>query len=205
MRTRYLIKHSFTFAGLGLLMAGCVVHGNEPHVYHRPVREEIYVPPPPPPRYEDRVVVEERYEPAPREAIVTYEEDLRPYGRWVETTEYGRCWVPRDRPYGWRPYTVGHWVNTSDGWCWNSEGPEEQWGVVTYHYGRWYEHPSHGWIWVPGTTWAPAWVAWREGGGYCGWAPLPPTVVVRDRIDPVYVERYVPADRYVYVEERYVG
>lgn len=203
MRTRYLIHHGLTFAGLGLLMAGCVVHEHEPRVYHRPVREEIYVPPPPPPS--ERVVVEERYEPAPREAIVTYEEDLRPYGQWVETTEYGRCWVPRDRPYGWRPYTVGHWVNTPDGWCWNSEGPEEQWGVVTYHYGRWYEHPSHGWIWVPGTTWAPAWVAWREGGGYCGWAPLPPTVVVRDRIDPVYVERYVPADRYVYVEERYVG
>src|SRR5689334_11685288 len=94
MRTRYLIQHGFTFAGLSLLMAGCVVHEHEPHVYHRPVREEIYVPPPPPPRYEERVVVEERYEPAPREAIVTYEEDLRPYGRWVETTEYGRCWVP---------------------------------------------------------------------------------------------------------------
>jgi hypothetical protein len=202
MRATRLLQHGLTFAGLGLLMAGCVEH--ERHVYRGPVREEVYVAPPPP-RYEERVVVEERYEPAPREAIVTYEEDLRPYGQWVETTEYGRCWVPRERPSGWRPYTVGHWVNTSDGWCWNSEGPEEQWGVVTYHYGRWYEHPSHGWIWVPGTTWAPAWVAWREGGGYSGWAPLPPTVVVRDRVDAVYIDRYVPADRYVYVEERYLG
>ena len=203
MRTTRLINHGIAFAGLGLILGGCVEH--ERHTYRRPVREEIYVSPPPPARYEERVVVEERYEPAPREAIVTYEEDLRPYGQWVETTEYGRCWVPRERPSGWRPYTVGHWVNTSDGWCWNSEGPEEQWGVVTYHYGRWYEHPRHGWIWVPGTTWAPAWVAWREGGGYSGWAPLPPTVVVRDRIDAVYVDRYVPADRYVYVESRYVG
>jgi hypothetical protein len=204
MRATRLLKHTFAFAGLGLLFAGCVEHEREPRVYRRPVREEIYVAPPPP-RYEERVVVEERYEPAPREAIVTYEEDLRPYGQWVETPEYGRCWTPRERPSGWRPYTVGHWVNTSDGWCWNSEGPEEQWGVVTYHYGRWYEHPRHGWLWVPGTTWAPAWVAWREGGGYSGWAPLPPTVVVRDRVDAVYIDRYVPADRYVYVESRYVG
>ncbi|MBK6734356.1 MAG: hypothetical protein IPG61_09750 [bacterium] len=25
-----------------------------------------------------------------------------------------------------------------------------------------------------GREWAPAWVAWREGGGWVGWAPLPP-------------------------------
>jgi hypothetical protein len=27
---------------------------------------------------------------------------------------------------------------------------------------------------VPGIEWAPAWVSWRVGGGYVGWAPLPP-------------------------------
>ncbi len=130
---------------------------------------------------------------------------LAPYGRWVEVKEYGRCWVPNRRPSGWRPYTVGHWANTSEGWCWNSEDDEQEWGTITYHYGRWYEDRSNGWIWVPGTTWAPAWVSWREGGGYAGWAPLPPTVVVRDRVDAVYVDRYVPSDRYVFVEERYMG
>lgn len=31
-----------------------------------------------------------------------------------------------------------------------------------------------GWVWVPGVEWAPAWVSWRVGGGYIGWAPLPP-------------------------------
>ena len=31
-----------------------------------------------------------------------------------------------------------------------------------------------GWVWVPGYTWAPAWVSWRYGDGYAGWAPLPP-------------------------------
>ncbi|HEX4138962.1 MAG TPA: DUF6600 domain-containing protein, partial [Candidatus Methylacidiphilales bacterium] len=29
-------------------------------------------------------------------------------------------------------------------------------------------------VWVPGYTWAPAWVSWRYGDGYVGWAPLPP-------------------------------
>ena len=59
MRAKCLIQHGITFAGLGLLMAGCVVHDREPRVYRRPVREEIYVAPPPPPpaRYEERVVV----------------------------------------------------------------------------------------------------------------------------------------------------
>src|ERR1700736_241352 len=27
---------------------------------------------------------------------------------------------------------------------------------------------------VPGTRWAPAWVAWRGSDNYLGWAPLPP-------------------------------
>jgi hypothetical protein len=31
---------------------------------------------------------------------------------------------------------------------------------------------------VPGIEWAPAWVSWRVGGGYCGWAPLAPHGVV---------------------------
>ncbi len=31
-----------------------------------------------------------------------------------------------------------------------------------------------GWVWVPGDEWAPAWVSWRKGNDYVGWAPLPP-------------------------------
>src|SRR5690606_38177529 len=33
---------------------------------------------------------------------------------------------------------------------------------------------GHGWVWVPGDEWAPAWVSWRESGDTIGWAPLPP-------------------------------
>ncbi len=31
-------------------------------------------------------------------------------------------------------------------------------------------------MWFPGTDldWGPAWVSWRTGGDYIGWAPLPP-------------------------------
>jgi len=53
-------------------------------------------------------------------------------------------------------------------------GLREPWGWATYHYGRWVNLDGTGWCWVPGYTWAPAWVSWRYGDGYCGWAPLPP-------------------------------
>ena len=33
---------------------------------------------------------------------------------------------------------------------------------------------GRGWCWIPGTTWGPAWVNWRWGGGYVGWAPMAP-------------------------------
>jgi hypothetical protein len=33
---------------------------------------------------------------------------------------------------------------------------------------------GYGWCWRPGRVWGPGWVSWRAGGGYVGWAPLPP-------------------------------
>jgi len=33
---------------------------------------------------------------------------------------------------------------------------------------------GHGWLWIPGSDWGPAWVSWRSGEGYYGWAPLGP-------------------------------
>src|SRR6185503_19526629 len=56
-------------------------------------------------------------------------------------------------------------------WYWVSDEP---WAWATYHYGRWQLAGGYGWVWVPETVWAPAWVSWREGGGYVGWAPMPP-------------------------------
>ena len=74
---------------------------------------------------------------------------------------------------GWRPYTQGHWVDTDYGWTWISDEP---WGWATYHYGRWLADQEYGWLWVPGNQWGPAWVSFQQGGGYVGWAPLPPAV-----------------------------
>ena len=97
-------------------------------------------------------------------------DDLAPYGRWVYVSGPGWVWSPYGVQADWRPYQLGHWVFTDYGWTWSSD---EQWGWAVYHYGRWHQDPSYGWVWVPGTEWGPAWVAWHEGGGYVGWAPLP--------------------------------
>lgn len=99
------------------------------------------------------------------------EAPLSAHGKWVEVGSYGRCWHPAGVVVGWRPYCTGEWVWTDCGWYWESDEP---WGWACYHYGYWVEDPVYGWVWVPGVEWAPAWVSWRVGGGYIGWAPLPP-------------------------------
>ena len=106
-------------------------------------------------------------------ASIDFYDELSPYGSWEHVSRYGDCWVPLDRPVGWRPYTVGYWVDTDYGWMWISEDP---WGGIPYHYGRWAYDRYYGWVWVPDDEeiWAPAWVAWRYGDDYVGWAPLPP-------------------------------
>jgi hypothetical protein len=96
---------------------------------------------------------------------------LSPYGEWLIVEPWGWVWSPRDMPSGWRPYTWGQWVATDLGWTWISYWP---WGWAPFHYGRWTHEPGPGWVWVPGSVWAPAWVAWRWGTGWVGWAPLPP-------------------------------
>ncbi len=99
--------------------------------------------------------------------------NLAPYGYWVNRPSYGWAFVPRHVRHGWRPYSAGRWAYTDYGWTWVSAEP---FGWATYHYGRWDLDPDYGWEWIPGTDWGPAWVSWQEGDGYCGWAPLPPSV-----------------------------
>lgn len=103
----------------------------------------------------------------------TFYTKLEPYGAWRETADYGYVWQPNEagRSRNWRPYTSGRWVYTDAGWTWHSEEP---FGWATYHYGRWTRLRSVGWVWIPGNEWAPAWVSWRKGDDYVGWAPLPP-------------------------------
>lgn len=106
-------------------------------------------------------------------AEADFYEPLGSHGAWVEVGSYGRCWRPARVAVDWRPYCDGHWEWTDFGWYWATDEP---WGWACYHYGRWVYDPVYFWVWVPGVEWGPAWVTWREGGGYVGWAPLPPAV-----------------------------
>ena len=114
-----------------------------------------------------------------RPTIDLFYKELAPHGEWVEDPDYGWMWSPSDVPWGWRPYTDGHWVySDDDGWVWVSDW---DWGWAPFHYGRWYYDDAEGrWFWLPGTEWAPAWVTWRSGGDWTGWAPLPPWVYYRE-------------------------
>jgi hypothetical protein len=96
-------------------------------------------------------------------------------GNWIDVEGYGYCFQPNvaASDADWRPYADGYWAYTDAGWTWVSY---EDFGWATYHYGRWSNLAEYGWVWVPGYDWAPAWVSWRTGGDYVGWAPLPPSV-----------------------------
>ncbi len=96
-------------------------------------------------------------------------------GNWIEVEGYGYGWQPdvAVSDPNWRPYADGYWAYTEVGWTWVSY---EDFGWATYHYGRWASLADYGWVWFPGSDleWGPAWVSWRTGGDYVGWAPLPP-------------------------------
>ncbi|HJM64520.1 MAG TPA: DUF6600 domain-containing protein, partial [Roseibacillus sp.] len=108
--------------------------------------------------------------------------ELSRFGEWFETREYGFVWQPTalGADPTWRPYTRGRWVNSDQGWTWLSDEP---FGWAVYHYGRWVLLAEHGWVWVPGDDWAPAWVSWRQNDDYLGWAPLPPETLYDEVYD----------------------
>src|SRR5437879_11821327 len=108
---------------------------------------------------------------------------LEPYGEFRPHPRWGEVWVPTNLDRNWRPYTVGHWVNSEDyGWYWVSDQSEADWGWITFHYGRWVFDRQIGWAWVPGRVWGPAFVHWRRGAArsaeYIGWAPEPPDEII---------------------------
>jgi uncharacterized protein DUF6600 len=133
-------------------------------------------------------------------------------GSWVEVADYGYCWQP-DVAVGnenWRPYADGYWAYTDLGWTWVSY---EDFGWATYHYGRWTRLSDAGWVWVPGRDadleWGPAWVSWRTGGEYIGWAPLPPETIAvvegRPLTGHLDVEFNIGPAYYNFVDVRYIG
>ncbi|HEX2967722.1 MAG TPA: DUF6600 domain-containing protein [Bacteroidales bacterium] len=98
-------------------------------------------------------------------------DELSPYGDWVHNREYGYVWIPHTGRSFYPYASNGRWILTDYGWTWLSD---YQWGWAVFHYGRWDFDPQYGWFWFPGDEWAPAWVVWRQGNGYYGWAPLSP-------------------------------
>ena len=165
--------------GALLLGLGCVVRTPA-----QPTTYVAYVEPPPPaptPAYVPEIPPELTAE--SREPYVVEADDdadpnffyeaLEPHGTWIEV-ESRLVWQPAVAVADpqWRPYCDnGYWVHADCGWTWYSH---YVWGWAPFHYGRWTHHPRHGWIWLPGRMWAPAWVAWRCSDHHFGWAPLPP-------------------------------
>lgn len=126
-------------------------------------------------------------------------DELSPYGQWVQHPSNGYVWVP-DADDNFRPYaTNGHWVYTDDyEWMWVSD---YDWGWAPFHYGRWDQDQYLGWYWVPGYEWSPAWVAWRDGGDYYGWAPLRPGISIN-----ISIGAYNPPyDFWSFAPRRYIN
>lgn len=147
------------------------------------------------------------YEPPPAPAAPVYGEIsisfiydyLGNYGYWVFYNPYGYVWIPRGVGRHWRPYTHGRWVWTDYGWTWVSHHP---WGWLPFHYGRWGWDNRLGWFWVPDVVWAPAWVIWRFGDLYIGWAPLPPGVEFVPGFGLRWGRRDLPNYYWIFIEGR---
>jgi hypothetical protein len=142
-------------------------------------------------------------------SIDFFYDNLGDAGSWVEVGDYGYCWQPSVAVSNtsWRPYSDGYWAYTDVGWTWVSY---EDFGWATYHYGRWMRIRGRGWVWVPGREWGPAWVSWRTGGDYVGWAPLPPRRAgeywdespITARVD---IDFDIGPAYYNFIDVRYIG
>ena len=105
-------------------------------------------------------------------SLQSFYDELSPYGTWIQDSQYGYVWRPDVEQSDFRPYySNGRWAMTEYGNTWVSD---YDWGWAPFHYGRWVYNRYSQWVWIPDTVWGPAWVSWRSGGGYYGWAPMGP-------------------------------
>ncbi len=117
-------------------------------------------------------------------SLQQFYDELSPYGTWINDPQYGYVWRPDVDQSEFRPYyTNGRWVQTEYGNTWVSN---YEWGWAPFHYGRWMVDRYNRWLWIPDTVWGPAWVDWRSGGGYYGWAPIGPSVSIHINIGNRY-------------------
>jgi len=118
-------------------------------------------------------------------SLQTFYDELSPYGTWINDPEYGYVWRPDVDQADFRPYySNGRWAMTEYGNTWVSN---YDWGWAPFHYGRWMYNRYNNWVWIPDTTWGPAWVDWRSGGGNYGWAPMGPSINININIGRRYV------------------
>jgi Family of unknown function (DUF6600)/FecR protein len=116
-------------------------------------------------RRDQRLGVSTQYLP---QEVRPYAASLEGAGDWRYDASYGYVWYPTVTA-GWRPYLNGRWVSLRPyGWTWVGV---ELWGWPTHHYGRW-GLSAGAWFWIPGRSWAPAWVSWAYAPGYVSWCPL---------------------------------
>ena len=128
-------------------------------------------------------------------SLETFYEELSPYGTWTQDPDHGYVWMPDVDQDNFRPYyTDGHWAMTEYGNTWVSD---YDWGWAPFHYGRWITNRFNQWIWIPDTVWGPAWVSWRSGDGYYGWAPLSPGIDVNVGIGGFNI----PLDWWVFIPQ----
>lgn len=130
-------------------------------------------------------------------SLDTFYQELAPYGTWTQDPDYGYVWRPDVDMSNFQPYyTNGHWAMTEYGNTWVSD---YDWGWAPFHYGRWIRNRFNDWIWIPDTVWGPAWVTWRSGGGYYGWAPLGPGIDIEDNADEGGYN--IPNDWWVFIPQ----
>lgn len=119
------------------------------------------------------------------------------YGEWLWHDLYGYVWRPFFNdlryPWGsptgsaiggagwgtwqhylaawgnWQPYFYGEWSSYNGRLYWV---PGEPWGWVPYHLGLWMWDKKSGWIWMPGSLFAPAWVDWAFWSDHYFWRPF---------------------------------
>ncbi len=130
----------------------------------------------------------------------TFYDELSPHGNWIEYPGHGYVWQP-SMGQDFRPYsTGGHWVWSDNyEWVWVSD---YDWGWAPFHYGRWFSDPNYGWLWVPGYEWSGAWVTWRDGGDYYGWAPIRPGISININFN---IGGYSPpVDWWCFTPRRYI-
>jgi len=92
------------------------------------------------------------------------------YGEWLWDGMLGYVWRPFTNDIslpdfngwepgrGWRPYVYGQWTAAGNQMFWV---PQEPWGWVPYHLGLWHWNEKLGWVWIPGSAFAPAWADWH--------------------------------------------